>query len=114
MEREPDSKNERRSNYRTAYNVNYNDGDLASLMNIENANVDPDESTAQMYRRNLNDSYAYSLISDNVRVVKGGSWKDIPYWSQPGNRRFLDENESADWIGFRCAMSRLGAIHSGK
>ena len=111
MEREPDSKNERRSNYRTSYNVNYNDGDLASLMNVENANLNSDETTAQMYRQDLNNPYSYSLISDNVRVVKGGSWKDIPYWSQPGNRRFLDEDESTDYIGFRCAMSRLGAVN---
>jgi len=111
MKLEPDSKNERRSNYRTAYNINYNDGDLASLMNIDNANVEPNESTQLMYRR---DNSTYSLISDNVRVVKGGSWKDIPYWAQPGNRRFLAEDESADWIGFRCAMSRLGDISSSK
>jgi gliding motility-associated lipoprotein GldJ len=105
---EPDSKNERRSNYRTAYNINYNDGDLGSLMNIDNANMDPSESTGLMYRR---DNYSYSLIGDNARVVKGGSWKDIPYWAQAGNRRFLAEDESADWIGFRCAMSRLGAVN---
>ena len=108
MVREPDTKNERRSNYRSNYNVNFNDGDLASLMNIDNANVDPTETTELMYLRN---NAVHSLISDNVRVVKGGSWRDIPYWAQPGNRRFLAEDESADWIGFRCAMSRLGAVN---
>ena len=108
-----DTKNERRSNYRTYYNVNYNDGDIRSLMNIDNANVDPNETTELMYRR-LNKEYSYSLIGDNVRVVKGGSWKDIPYWAQPGNRRYLAEDESADFIGFRCAMSRLGAIQTPK
>jgi len=107
---EPDTKNERRTNYKTAFNVNINDGDLASLLSIDNANVDPTETTELMYRRDLNHPYSYSLIGDNVRVVKGGSWKDISYWAQPGNRRFLAEDESTDWIGFRCAMSRLGAI----
>jgi len=106
-----DSRNERRSNYRTSYNINFNDGDLASLIDIENANVDLDKSSELMYRRE-NLPYSYSLIGDNVRVVKGGSWKDIPYWAQPGNRRFLAEDESANWIGFRCAMSRLGAINT--
>jgi len=109
MFREPDTKNERRSNYRSNYNVNYNDGDLGSLMTIDNPTADPSETTELMYRR-INKEYSYSLIGDNVRVVKGGSWKDIPYWAQPGNRRFLAEDESTDWIGFRCAMSRLGAI----
>jgi formylglycine-generating enzyme required for sulfatase activity len=108
---EADTKNERRINYKTAFNVNVNDGDLASLINIDNANVDPAETTELMYRR-LNENYSYSLIGDNVRVIKGGSWKDISYWAQPGNRRFLAEDESTDYIGFRCAMSRLGAYNS--
>ena len=108
---DPDSRNERRSNYRSSYNVNYGDGDLASLLDFENANVESDKATDLMYRKGTNLPYTYSLISDNVRVIKGGSWKDIPYWAQPGNRRFLAEDQSADWIGFRCAMSRLGAIH---
>jgi gliding motility-associated lipoprotein GldJ len=109
---ETDTKNERRTNYRSYYNINYNDGDLASLISIDNANVDPSESSKLMYRRDLSQSYSYSLMGDDVRVIKGGSWRDIPYWAQPGNRRFLAEDESADWIGFRCAMSRLGAINS--
>jgi formylglycine-generating enzyme required for sulfatase activity len=109
---ESDTKNERRNNYRTYYNPNVNDGDMASLMNQDIAAVDPMETTAQMYRKGTGPNYSYSLISDNARVVKGGSWKDIAYWSQPGNRRFLQEDESTDYIGFRCAMSRLGAIQS--
>jgi gliding motility-associated lipoprotein GldJ len=107
---ESDTRNERRVNYKTAYNINYNDGDLASLINIDVPTVDPTETTELMYRRD-NQPYSYSLIGDNVRVVKGGSWKDISYWAQPGNRRFLAEDEAADYIGFRCAMSRLGAIN---
>jgi len=106
-----ESKNERRSNYRSSYNVNYGDGDLASLIDFDNANVDSDKATELMYRKGSTMPYSYSLIGDNTRVIKGGSWKDIPYWAQPGNRRFLAEDQSADWIGFRCAMSRLGAIN---
>jgi len=108
-----DTKNERRHNYRSSYNYNFNDGDLASLLNTD-ATGAPDETTELMYRRNLNERYSYSLVGDNARVIKGGSWKDAPYWAQPGNRRFLAEDESADWIGFRCAMSRLGAVQPPK
>jgi formylglycine-generating enzyme required for sulfatase activity len=111
MRMEDDSKNARRSNYRSAYNINYDDGDLRSLMDPDIGNVNPNETTEFMYRRGETLPYSYSLLGDNVRVVKGGSWKDIPYWAQPGNRRFLAEDESADWIGFRCAMSRNGAIN---
>jgi len=110
-----DTRNERRNNYKTSFNSNFNDGDLTSLLNSDNA-VDPTETTALMYRRDLspNVNYSYSLVGDNARVVKGGSWKDIPYWAQPGNRRYLAEDESTDFIGFRCAMSRLGAIQTPK
>lgn len=50
-----------------------------------------------------------SLISDKVRVYKGGSWKDVAYWMSPGTRRFLDEDSATATIGFRCAMIRAGS-----
>ena len=43
-----------------------------------------------------------------VRVVKGGSWNDRAYWMQSGTRRFYEQDRSTSWIGFRCAMDRLG------
>jgi formylglycine-generating enzyme required for sulfatase activity len=49
------------------------------------------------------------LISDKSHVYKGGSWKDRAYWLAIGNRRFLDEDQSTDAIGFRCAMDRVGS-----
>ena len=50
-----------------------------------------------------------SLISDKSRVYKGASWKDRAYYMNPGTRRFLDENLSNAYIGFRCAMDRVGS-----
>lgn len=50
-----------------------------------------------------------SLINNKSRVFKGGSWRDMPYWMSPGTRRFLDESQSSDDIGFRCAMVRTGS-----
>ena len=52
---------------------------------------------------------ATSLINDNVRVYKGGSWNDRVYWIIPGTRRFLEEDQSSATIGFRCAMTRVGS-----
>jgi len=46
-------------------------------------------------------------------VYKGGSWKDRAYWMSPGTRRFLDEEQATDFIGFRCAMARVGAVTGG-
>ena len=53
-------------------------------------------------------------IIDNTRVYKGGSWKDRVYWLNPSTRRFLDQNKSSNDIGFRCAMSMIGAIQQSK
>jgi formylglycine-generating enzyme required for sulfatase activity len=60
--------------------------------------------TNQMYEYGVT-----SLISDKARVYKGGSWADGPYYLSPGTRRFLNEDESASSIGFRCAMNKVGS-----
>ncbi len=101
-----DFKNDRRRNYRQADNKNYLDGDWASLIDADYwGNEASPASTDQMYRKNAE---VYSLVSDKARVYKGGSWKDIYYWNAPATRRYLDEDEATDYIGFRCAMSHLG------
>jgi gliding motility-associated lipoprotein GldJ len=56
--------------------------------------------------------YAYgvsTLIDNQARVYKGGSWNDRIYWASPGTRRYLDEEQSLNTLGFRCAMHRVGA-----
>ncbi|MGV3538635.1 MAG: gliding motility lipoprotein GldJ [Rufibacter sp.] len=66
-------------------------------------------------RRNgtMDDSAQYdptmSLISNNVRVYKGGSWKDVAYWLSPGTRRFMEQDSATSTIGFRCAMVNTGS-----
>ncbi len=49
-----------------------------------------------------------SLVNNKARVYKGASWNDRAYWLSPGTRRYLDEKQSTNTIGFRCAMIRLG------
>ncbi|MBB6609588.1 gliding motility lipoprotein GldJ [Pontibacter sp. Tf4] len=51
----------------------------------------------------------HSLINDEVRVYKGGSWKDVAYWLSPGTRRFMTQDSSTATIGFRCAMINAGS-----
>jgi formylglycine-generating enzyme required for sulfatase activity len=85
---EADSTLANRRNYQRSYAVNFLDGD--SLSKVD---------------------YGYgitTLISDKARVIKGGSWNDMPYWLSPGTRRFLEEDESSSSIGFRCAMTHYG------
>ena len=55
------------------------------------------------------DSYMTTLIDDNFRVYKGGSWKDVAYWLAPGTRRFMHQDSATNHIGFRCAMISVGA-----
>ncbi|HAI80592.1 MAG TPA: gliding motility lipoprotein GldJ, partial [Chryseobacterium sp.] len=50
-------------------------------------------------------------ISNEVRVIKGGSWLDGAYWLDPGQRRFRDEAKAYGWVGFRVAQD---AKSSGK
>ncbi len=50
-----------------------------------------------------------TLISKTSRVVKGGSWKDYAYWLDPAQRRYFPQDMATNWIGFRCAMSRVGS-----
>ncbi|KPM48412.1 SUMF1/EgtB/PvdO family nonheme iron enzyme [Jiulongibacter sediminis] len=49
-----------------------------------------------------------SLIDNQQRVYKGGSWNDVAYWLSPGTRRYLDQDSSTATIGFRCAMISVG------
>jgi gliding motility-associated lipoprotein GldJ len=49
-----------------------------------------------------------SLISNELRVYKGGSWADVAYWLSPGTRRYLEQDSATSTIGFRCAMIRAG------
>jgi gliding motility-associated lipoprotein GldJ len=88
-----------RINYRKADNINYDDGDYQSNIATDWL-TDPGKNTTK-------DMYEYgvtSLITDKSRVVKGGSWKDGPYFLSPGTRRFLDETSTEGW--FRCQCSR--------
>ncbi|TAD96474.1 MAG: gliding motility lipoprotein GldJ [Bacteroidetes bacterium] len=52
-----------------------------------------------------------TLVGDNVRVYKGGSWSDGAYWLSPGTRRYLEQDSATSTIGFRCAMIRAGTNH---
>ena len=57
-------------------------------------------------------SYEYgvsSLINDKARVIKGGNWTDRAYFATPGTRRFLDQDQRTSYLGFRCAMIRVGS-----
>jgi sulfatase modifying factor 1 len=99
-----DNLDERR-NYKTSDYISYLDGDVNSSLYYE-AGEDAygDKADKLMYE------YAKtSLINDKSRVYKGGSWRDRAYWLNPGTRRYLDQRQATAFIGFRCAMVRVGS-----
>ncbi len=100
-----------RRNYQKADNINFLDGDYESSLDYSNEDANKGPGSQRMYNtgKNFNDNNMTSMVSDHTRVYKGGSWKDRAYWLVPGTRRFLDEKLSADDLGFRCAMTRVGA-----
>ncbi len=105
METDNDIKD--RKNYRTADNRNYLDGDGSSNIVTGESWNNAAEDSKSMYAGTPNSNLG-SLISDRTRVYKGGSWRDRAFWLSPGARRYLDERESRDDLGFRCAMTRVG------
>ncbi|MHA7130557.1 gliding motility lipoprotein GldJ [Algoriphagus namhaensis] len=54
------------------------------------------------------ENYETSMLTDELRVYKGGSWKDVAYWLSPGTRRFMHQDSATNSIGFRCAMISIG------
>ena len=113
-----------RQNFDRADNRDYRDGDIESSRNYMKDKDDiKSDPSLRMYNAPIHEVYAdstelvknydksnrrTSLINDEVRVIKGGSWKDRAFWLNPAQRRFYPQYLSRDDIGFRCAMSRVG------
>ena len=120
-----------RTNFSKSDNRGYRDGDPGSsrffdrfsdeedaddrkqMYNAPKHKVERDEE-GLMVREYDKSNYRTSLINDEVRVYKGGSWRDRAYWLDPAQRRYLPQYMATDYIGFRCAMSRVGSKSKGK
>jgi len=50
-----------------------------------------------------------TLVNNHSKVYKGGSWNDLAFWLNPATRRFMDESDASAEVGFRCAMTLVGA-----
>ena len=119
-----------RQNFDKSDNKNYRDGDKQStryfkfgsseegdekgklkdeqrMYDSPKHNVTTD-SLGTMIRKYDRSSKRSTLINDDVRVYKGGSWRDRAYWLDPAQRRYFPQDMATDYIGFRCAMSRVG------
>ena len=118
-----------RTQFSTSDNRNYRDGDRQSTRyykfnDSEEGSEGGSEEKFRMYEAPKHSISADSLgkmekkfdksnkrttlVDDNVRVYKGGSWRDRAYWLDPASRRFFPQDMATDYIGFRCAMSKVG------
>lgn len=118
-----------RQNFSQSNHINYRDGDKGSsrfykfgnseevpnpkteeknrMYNSPIHNIAKDSAGKLIKRFDKSDKRS-TLIGDDVRVYKGGSWRDRAYWIDPAQRRYCQEDIATDYIGFRCAMSRVG------
>lgn len=124
-----------RTNFDRSDNRNFRDGDTRSsrsyatvfdeeegedaesnmtrkMYNSPRHNIETD-STGQMIKEYDDSNQRTSMINDEVRVYKGGSWRDRAYWIDPAQRRYFPQDMATDYIGFRCAMSRVGSKSQG-
>ncbi len=111
-----------RSNYSIASNIDKRDGDKLSgrFYDLEDDQLG---AKSRMYNSPINSKDSINgsinkydpkkrstLISNNTRVYKGGSWRDREYWLDPAQRRYFPEYMSTNFIGFRCVTDVVGAI----
>jgi len=129
-----------RTQFSTSDNKNYRDGDRQSTRffkfggsdeeNAEGASekfrmyespkhkistvVDSASNGKKMIKQYDKSDKRTTLVNDDVRVYKGGSWRDRAYWLDPASRRYFPQDMATDFIGFRCAMSKVGPKSSKK
>ena len=114
-----------RTNYDKSDNINYRDGDKKSKRNFGDQENDDPMYDSPQHEVNKNEdgsldkkfdlsSSRTTLVNNEVRVYKGGSWKDREYWLDPATRRYYPQDMATDFIGFRCAMSRVGSKSKNK
>ncbi|MBF00139.1 gliding motility lipoprotein GldJ [Flavobacterium coralii] len=121
-----------RQNYTRSDNRDYRDGDVQSSRFYNYGATDEgglsenqrmydapkhevgSDSLGEMYKKWDPSSTRTTLINDNVRVYKGGSWRDRAYWLDPAQRRYFPQDMATDYIGFRCAMSKVGPKNGRK
>lgn len=114
-----------RPNFQQSDNRDFRDGDPRSTRYYGTYAGGSDDPNRRMYNSPINTAVEdeqgnirvavdpsrnrTTLISNEVRVYKGGSWRDRAYWLDPAQRRYYPQDMATDYIGFRNAMSRVGS-----
>jgi formylglycine-generating enzyme len=71
------------------------------------------DESGYMLINDLNPNYEYNALPDDPqvmkrKVVRGGSYKDIAYFTQVSTRSFEYQDTTKSFIGFRCVRSTFG------
>ena len=103
-----DERNYRDGDKQSSKYFDFTNGQASDMYNSPKHNVSVD-ALGNMVRQFDISNKRTTLINDDVRVYKGGSWRDRAYWLDPAQRRYFPQDMATDYIGFRCAMSRVGA-----
>ncbi len=86
------------------------DEEIAAREGFDGASADlrdyKDGDSASLYTYNYGNT---TLLKNDTKVYKGGSWNDRAYWMSPGTRRYMQAYQSSATVGFRCVMDRLGS-----
>ena len=116
-----------RQNFSTSDNRDYRDGDKPSTRFFDFGSDDEEEgqgksrmyespkhsisvdsASGEMSKKYDKSDKRTTLVNNEVRVYKGGSWRDRAYWLDPASRRYFPQDMATDYIGFRNAMSKVG------
>jgi formylglycine-generating enzyme required for sulfatase activity len=72
------------------------------------------DESAYSFMHDMNPDYKYNAKPNDLpamkrKVIRGGSWKDISFFLQVGQRSYEYQDTAKSYIGFRCVRGYLGA-----
>lgn len=81
--------------------------------NVAEWTISAYDETVYQFTSEINPDYKYNAKANELPVfkrktIRGGSWKDVPYYLQCGTRTYEYQDSAKSYIGFRSAMSYLG------
>ncbi len=110
-----DDRNFRDGDFQSSLDAGYGKAEDSSMMdynmyNSQRKNFFVDDRGRVIIEKDRN--MRTTRISNEVRVIKGGSWLDTAYWLDPGQRRYRDEGKAYGWVGFRVAQDAKASTKS--
>ena len=71
------------------------------------------DKSASNFTHDLNPHYVYYAKKDDSpakkrKVIRGGSWKDVSYYTRIATRAYEYQDSCMSYVGFRCVQSFMG------